>query len=57
MSAYGSISAPVPKASLAPLVFPLKSGTLSTHPISAADAPKELVEYLYQVFAQEVEGQ
>lgn len=57
MSAYGSISAPVPKASLEPLVFPLKSGRLSTHPISAADAPKELVDYLYQVFAQEVEGQ
>ena len=58
MSAYGSISGPKAVEPLPALVYPLKKGSVSTHTIvDASDAPETLVDYLYSVFAQEVEGE
>lgn len=56
MSAYGSIGAPKPIAPLEATVYPVKTGSISLHPISAAEAPEDLVSYLHGVFNQELEG-
>ena len=56
MSTYGYVAAPTPTAPLHPLVYPLKSGSLSTHPVSHTDVPADLVDYLYTVFTRELEG-
>jgi hypothetical protein len=57
MSAYGAMAAPKPLEALEPLYYPLKSGGLSLHPVSAVEAPDELVAYLHGVFARELEGE
>ena len=57
MSAYGAMAAPQPKEALEPLYYPLKSGGISLHPVSAAEAPDGLVSYLHEVFARELEGE
>jgi hypothetical protein len=57
MSAYGAIQAPKQLATLKVLSYPIKAPwTLTTHPVSADEAPRELKEYLYGVFAAELEG-
>ncbi|ORX35795.1 hypothetical protein BD324DRAFT_661160 [Kockovaella imperatae] len=55
MSAYGAISAPTPIAELTSRLWPIPSGSVSTHPISFADAPEEMMQYMYEVFAKELE--
>lgn len=57
MSAYGALAAPKPVAELEPLVYPLKAGSISLHPVSAAEAPRDLISYLHEVFARELEGE
>jgi hypothetical protein len=55
--AYGAIAAPLQLAELPTLSFPLPGGwQLSTHPIKGAEAPKEVLEYLYSVFSKELQG-
>jgi len=57
MSAYGAILPPTLVAPLEVLSYPLPSGiTLSTHPIAATEAPRDLLEYLFRVFSDELEG-
>ncbi|GFZ43817.1 hypothetical protein JCM24511_01537 [Saitozyma sp. JCM 24511] len=54
--AYGAIAAPLQLAELPTLSFPLPGGwQLSTHPIKGAEAPKEVLEYLYGVFSKELQ--
>ena len=57
MSAYGAIPAPTLLTPLEPLSFPLTSGlSLCTYPIAAKEAPRDLLEYLYKIFSDELEG-
>ncbi|WWC89230.1 uncharacterized protein L201_004148 [Kwoniella dendrophila CBS 6074] len=57
MSAYGAIAAPESKRPLEIRSYPLPNDlVLVTYPITGSDAPKEVIEYLYQVFATELEG-
>ncbi|WVW84020.1 hypothetical protein I302_106048 [Kwoniella bestiolae CBS 10118] len=58
MSAYGAIAAPESKGPLEIRSWPLPVNglVLITYPITGADAPKEVIEYLYDVFATELEG-
>ena len=57
MSAYGAMAAPKPVEALEPMVYPLKAGSISLHPVSAAEAPKDLVASLHKVFSRELEGE
>ncbi|WRT66467.1 uncharacterized protein IL334_003426 [Kwoniella shivajii] len=58
MSAYGAIAAPATKGSLEIRSYPLPVDglILVTYPITGADAPKEVIEYLYGIFEAELEG-
>ncbi|WWC62075.1 uncharacterized protein I303_104665 [Kwoniella dejecticola CBS 10117] len=58
MSAYGAIAAPESKGPLGIRSYPLPVDGLSlvTYPITGADAPEEVIQYLYKVFAEELEG-
>ena len=57
MSAYGAIAAPTPKAALVPRFYPNSPHPLTTFPISLDQAPKELIENMYEVFAEELESE
>lgn len=57
MSAYGAIPAPTLIAPLDVLSYPLPNGyTLTTHPLATTEAPRDLLDYLYKVFSDELEG-
>ena len=57
MSAYGAIAAPKVIAPLEIRSYPLPNGlTLTTHPTAATEAPQDLLEYLYEVFNEELAG-
>ena len=56
MSAYGSFLGPKAVGELESYRYPIANGILTTHPVTASEAPRDLVEYLYQVFSQELEG-
>ncbi len=57
MSAYGAIAPPTLVAPLEVLSYPLPNGLiLTTHPTAAAEAPRDLIEYLHGVFTYELDG-
>lgn len=58
MSAYGAISAPTSAAVLPVLSWPIADGrTLTTYPVRGNDAPASVINYLYGVFSDELEGE
>ncbi|WVR06947.1 hypothetical protein IAU60_003983 [Kwoniella sp. DSM 27419] len=58
MSPYGAISVPTPKEPITVKTWPLPVPelVLVTYPIQGADAPKEVIEYFFQIFDKEIEG-
>ncbi|KAK6909976.1 hypothetical protein I203_104002 [Kwoniella mangroviensis CBS 8507] len=58
MSAYGAIAAPESKGPLEIRSWPLpvEGLVLITYPITGSDAPQEVIEYLFRVFEEELEG-
>ncbi|TYJ55979.1 hypothetical protein B9479_003364 [Cryptococcus floricola] len=57
MSAYGAIAAPKQRGELPLLTFPLSTPGLAlvTYPVTGADAPDELLKYLYSIFSDELD--
>ncbi|ODN82090.1 hypothetical protein L202_02404 [Cryptococcus amylolentus CBS 6039] len=57
MSAYGAIAAPKQLGELPILTFPLSTPELAlvTYPVAGAEAPDELLKYLYSIFSDELD--
>lgn len=60
MSAYGAINASVkPTEALTPKTYnvpSLKGRVITTYPVTGADAPAGVIDYLHGVFNHELEG-
>ncbi|WOO81161.1 L-azetidine-2-carboxylic acid acetyltransferase [Vanrija pseudolonga] len=57
MSAYGAIKAPQGSGGPLPVLSYKLPGdlVLTTHPVQGADAPQELIDYLFDIFNKEIE--
>lgn len=59
MSAYGAIKAPQGSGGPLPVLSYQLPGdlVLTTHPVQGADAPQGLIDYLFDIFNKEIEGE
>lgn len=57
MSAYGAIKVQAPKEPLRVRSYPLAGGlSITTHPVTGSDTDSELIDYLFDVFNDELAG-